>query len=192
MYRRINSLVLTAVALLLVAVACGPPPSPEEQVSELRSRYTAELNGFVIHQEPAAGEEMAGETAEGEGAGDETAADEQMAEGEEAEGAEGGEAAGTVRKDALLDILMSTESRETLPGITVDVTQVDADGNQKGSWRVYLDTADVQRGPGTQITHRLEDVDYVEGDGFHVEVRHPVPAEERGEYREFQEYDPSG
>ena len=183
MYRRINSLVLTAAALLLVAVACGPPPSPEEQVSELRSRYTAELNGFVIHQEPAAGEEeMAGETAEG--TGDQMVADEEMAEG--------GEPAGTVRKDALLDILMSTESRETLSGITVDVTQVDADGNQKGSWRVYLDATDVHRGPGTQITHRLEDVDYVEGDGFHVEVRHPVPAGERGEYREFQEYDPSG
>ncbi len=186
MYRRINSLVLTAAALLLVAVACGPPPSPEEQVSELRSRYTAKLNGFVINQEPAAGEEMAGEMAEG--ADDETAADEQMAEGGEAEGGE----AAAVRKDALLDILMSTESRETLPGITVDVTQVDADGNEKGSWRVYLDTTNVQRGPGTQITHRLEDVDYVEGDGFHVEVRHPVPAEEHGEYREFQEYDPSG
>jgi hypothetical protein len=188
-YRR-NSIFVTATALaLLVAGACGPPPSPEEQVSDLRSRYTAELNGYFINQEPLEEQPMAEEmTAEEDAEG--SMADEGMEQGEMAEGGMAESAA--MRQDAVLDILVSTTSRETLPGLTVDVTQADADGNAKETWRVYLDTTDVHRGPGTQITYRLEDVEYQEGDGFNVEVRHPVPAAERGEYREFAEYSPEG
>jgi hypothetical protein len=193
--RRTSVFVTATVLVLLVAGACGPPPSPEEQVSELRSTYTAELNGFVISQEPvepAASEEggeqpMAEEAAPSEDVEDAGAA---AAEGEMAEDEMAGAAA--VRQDALLDILVSTTSRETLSGLTVDVTQADPDGDVKQTWRVYLDTADVHRGPGTQITYRLEGVDFREGDGFNVQVRHPVPPGERSDYREFQEYSPEG
>ena len=91
------------------------------------------------------------------------------------------------RQDAILDILVSTTSRDPLPHLTVDVEQVDADKNPKGHWLAYLDTAHVLRGPGTQISYTIKDVDYTEGDGFTVEVRTPVPPEDRGQYKEFQE-----
>jgi hypothetical protein len=92
-----------------------------------------------------------------------------------------------LRQDVILDILVSREGHEALPGITVDVTQADSRDNEKASWKVYLDTSDLSRGPGVQMVHRLEDVDFEEGDGFFVEVRHPIPAAERGEYRELRE-----
>lgn len=181
MVRRISYLALSMILVLLVAGACGPPQSPEERVAELRSQYDAVLNGFVVNQQPveeAMAEEMPMEM-EGEEAAEPAMAEEgeeMMAEAEPM----------PLLQEVLLDILVSTTSRDTLPGLTVDITQVDADENVKQTWRVYLDTSTVHRGPGTQITHRLEGVEYQEGDGFNVEVRHPVPPAERGEYQEFQ------
>jgi hypothetical protein len=175
--RRISYLVLSMTLVLLVAGACGPPQSPEERVAELRSRYDAMLNGFVVNQAPveeAMAEEMPMEMEAEEAAEPAMEEGEMMAEPM------------PLLQEVLLDILVSTTSRETLPGLTVDITQVDAEKNVKQTWRVYLDTSAVHRGPGTQITHRLEGVEYQEGDGFNVEVRHPVPPEERGEYQEFQ------
>lgn len=175
------------ILVLATAVACGgAPDDPAEQVAEIRSGYSAELNSWVVDQRPAPQAMPAPETEAPEedappveGTGDGGAAP-------EAESA--AEAEVPVRQDVILDILVSHESRDSLPGITVDVTQVDAEENAKNVWRVYLDTGDILPGPGTQLTHRLEGVDVAPGDGFHVEVRHPVPAAERGEYREFQEY----
>ncbi|HSL84798.1 MAG TPA: hypothetical protein VLF66_18635 [Thermoanaerobaculia bacterium] len=172
---RKSILALTALCLAapVLGLACASEPEdPAERVSEIRSRYSARLNGFVVHQVP------------------ETPAEppvEEPAEGAEAEAAEAPPEV-PVSQAVTLDVLVSLEGRESLPGLTLDVTQVDAQEEGKASWKVYLDVADVHRGPGTQIAYRLEDVDYEEGDGFHVEVRHPVPAAERGEYREFQEY----
>ena len=53
------------------------------------------------------------------------------------------------------------------------------------TWRLSFDTSTVKKANVTQYTHVLEDVLYEEGDGFFAEVRHPVPVEERSEYREF-------
>ena len=85
----------------------------------------------------------------------------------------------------LLDILIKHDSPEMLPGITVDISMADGDGNPKGAWRVWFDTSAVRKANITPYSHVLEDVPYVEGDGFFAEVRHPVPPEERGEYQEF-------
>lgn len=188
MHRRI-CIALASIALLaLVAVACGKPMSPEEKVSDLRSKYAAELNGFVVHSVPVEGMEssdMAGEAPD-QDAG--AMSDQSSAEAPDgmAAGASD-EAAVPTRQDAILDILVSTTSKEHLPGLTVDIEQVDAQKNPKGHWRAYLDTSDVLRGPGTQISYTVEGVNYVDGDGFSVEVRHPVPPAERSEYKEFQE-----
>lgn len=175
--KSILALFTICVAGLLAVGCASEPEDPAEQVSEIRSDYSAELNSFVVHQVPQpameAPAEEGGETAEA-GDGAEEAAAEEPAEV-------------PLRQDVLLDVLVALEGRDSLPGLTVDVTQVDAQENEKATWRVYLDVSDVHRGPGTQISHRLEDVDFEEGDGFHVAVRHPVPPEERGEYREFQE-----
>lgn len=187
MFHRKTVFELSFILVLTSALACGGAPGdPAEQVAEIRSGYTAELNGWVVDQKPVEMATPAPETgAPGEGAaGGGQPAGEAGEAGEAPEGE--AEPAAPVRQDVILDVLVSRESRESLPGVTVDVIQVDAEQNPKQTWQVYVDTADVLPGPGTQITHRLEDVDVAPGDGFHVEVRHPVPPDERGQYREFQ------
>ena len=52
---------------------------------------------------------------------------------------------------------------------------------------LWVDTADLPQATQTQFTHLLEDVDYIEGYAFSVEVRHPIPAAEWADYREFAE-----
>lgn len=183
-----RKLVLALLVLCLTAAfaaACGAPKDPAERVDEIRSGYTAVLNSFIVEQTPLTGDSE--DMTAGEGAG--------AMQEEAAEGSEGGEemapqAAAPLRQDAVLDILMSRKSRESLPGITVDVEQVGPEPERpvKRTYRVYLDTSEVGQGGGTQISHRLEGVDYAQGDGFHVEVRYPIPPGERGEYREFQEF----
>lgn len=181
---RTSILALTTLCLATaVGLACArEPEDPAERVSEIRSRYAAKLNGFIVHQVPEVPAEPPAEPpVEVPGEAAEPVADDQ---------AEGLEVLleVPVRQAVTLDILVSLDGREALPGLTLDVTQADAGDNEKASWKIYLDVSDVLRGPGNQISYRLEDVEYEEGDGFHVEVRHPVPAAERGEYREFQEY----
>lgn len=182
---------LTALlALGLVAACGGAPEDPAAQVDEIRSGYTAALNTFAVHQVPEAAGETAGEAPEAAEdapeAADDAAAVDAPEEGEEAMAVP---EEVPVRQDVILDILLSREGRESLPGITVDIEHVGPKPEMevKETYRAWLDTSDVHRGAGTQVVHRLEDVDYVEGDGFHVEVRHPIPPGERGEYREFQE-----
>lgn len=198
MHRRLSIITVALVLALAAATACGPELSPEEEIADNRSHYSAEINGIAVQStpmEPAVGETGEGEQAEGAG----EAAPAEEAEGETA-GAEAsdpmeGEQAASpeVRQDVILDILVSKEGRgESLDHLTVDIEQVDENKNVKETWRAYLDVSDVHRGPGTQITHRLEDVDYEEGDGFFAEVRHPVPPEERTEYRELQEHGSDG
>lgn len=177
--KSILALFSLCLAALFTHACASEPEDPAERVSETRSGYSAKLNGFVVHQVPQPEEEAPVEEAEGpvepgaegEGEGDEETAEEVP-----------------LRQDVILDILVSRDSRESLPGLTVDVTQADAQENEKARWKVYLDVSDVMRGPGTQISYRLEDVEVEEEDYFHVEVRHPVPPGERGEYREFQEH----
>jgi hypothetical protein len=188
--RLIAPLVLATSALW--ALACGPKLTPEEQVELLRSQYTAELKSLTVKQDPVAatasdsgvpagsGEAAAGETAippdaSGEPTGDEAAslAAETPAEDAAASGAVAQAPGPAVRTDVILDILVSTTSQEYLPGITIDVEHVDADRKVKDRRTLWVDTSTLVRGGGTQVTHVLE-------------VRTPVPAELRAEYREFQ------
>lgn len=172
---------LAALGALLGACA---QQTHEERVAEMRSRYTAELKNFIVREEPEAGMGVAGEEMAMEG--------EAMDEGEagEAAGETGDEMAAEeamvpVTQKVLLDVLVRNENQENLPWLTLDVEQVDADEATKGEWRIYVDTSTIGRGPGTSVTHTLEDIDYQAGDGFTVSVRHPVPEAERGDYPEF-------
>lgn len=181
----------------------------EERVTRLRQGYTISSSGFVVKQTPppvapgvaegvmaTEGEPaVEGEAAapEGEGMAAEEGATEAAAEaaasaGEATEGEDGimVEDLMPVKQDVLLDLLVRNGNvRGSLPGLTLDITQVDAAGNEKAHWRAWIDTSGIERGPGTQLTHELTDVEFEEGDTFEVELRTPVPPGERGEYREF-------
>jgi len=185
-----------AVAVAL-ALSCAQP-SPEERVAEMRGNYDAELQNFVVREVPMPGAEPpAGETA---------AAPPEPAAAEPAEaGEEGIEETVPVQQNIVLDILIRNQNKDAnLPGLTLEVAQVGAGGpgpdepltwdellaspHRKASWRIYVDTSTIGRGPGTSVTHTLEDVEgYEPGDGFVVTVRDAVPPGERGEYREFAE-----
>jgi hypothetical protein len=89
------------------------------------------------------------------------------------------------RQEILLDVLLQFSGNEPLAGITVDVSVADAAGREKASRKIWVSTAGVARGVDRQVTVTLDDVPYQPGDGFFVEVRSPIPAAERGAYREF-------
>lgn len=170
-----------AAIVLLVLVGCAGK-SPEEKVEAIRSRYTADLNGFFVRQEPVA--QPAAEMEEGMEAAEEgePTADEagEMEEMEEMEAAPV-----ELSQDATLDILVRHESSENLPGITIDILMQSASNQEKGRWTMWAETAGLEKGTHLQLTHVLEDVPYEEGDGFFVEVRSPIPADERADYPEF-------
>lgn len=196
------------VLVLLATLACGPKLTAEEQTELIRSQYTAELKSLTVKQDPLAagsaepmGEALAGAAAaDAEGippaapesapAGAETAAEGGATEAAGDETGGGVDAAITaapsVRSDVILDILVSTTSQEYLPGVTLDLEHVDADRRVKDRRTLWVDTSNLVRGGGMQVTHVLENVDWEEGDGFFVEVRTPIPATERADYREFQ------
>jgi hypothetical protein len=181
-------------------VACRPS-DPIERTAEARAGYGAELTGFYAKQveiAPAAGDVLLME----EGAGAEDAAAEEVnveerAEGAEteaagAEGAEGESGEGEAvevptRTDLVLDVLVSRQGSDELQGLTLDITLVDASQAEKEHWLWWVDTSGMPKGDQRQFSHTLQDVDYVEGDGLLVEVRDPVPAQVRGDYREFRE-----
>ena len=172
--------VLCSCAVMLFLVACGGG-SPEEKVARVRGMYSARLNGFIVQAKPAPEPEIYTE----EGA-EPMAPEAALEEGEgEGEMAEPMEMAPPANPDILLDVLIQHDSPDLLAGITVDVSMADGSGTEKGAWKIWFDTATVKKANATQYTHVLEDVPYEEGDGFFAEVRHPVPAEERGDYREF-------
>ena len=153
-----------AVAALLLLAACAG----EGGVAGARAGYIAEMGSFSVVQAPAMAEE-ATEDAEAE------------AEATEEAAAPTGPAMVTV----LLDFLIHNEGSGALDGVTVDLTIADPEGNEKERRLIWVDTAGLTKGSQRQVAHDLTDVAYTDGDGFHVEVRNPIPMEERGDYREF-------
>ena len=182
--KKYSSLALLLPMVALILAAC--PKSPEERVVEQRSYYKARLLGFIVEADPVLADltdEVAEEVAEeqaSDGPMDGAAAD--AGEGEAMETAE---ATVSIRQNVRIDILLQHDSPDKLAGITLDIEMVDSNKVQKNVWKLWVDTTALTKGTGTQFGHLLEDVDYVEGDGFNVEVRSPVPPEEWGEYREF-------
>jgi hypothetical protein len=189
----LRRLALPALALLAAAavgLAACSQPSPAERVAELRGRYTVRLNSFVIEETPLGAAPAAAAGSEGgEGAAAPAAAPAAAAPGGEAaageEGGEGEAMAPPTRKDALLDVLLQSKASEALPGITLDVDLVDANKAEKAHYRLWVETAGMAKGESRSVVQRVEGVPYVDGDGFSVEIRQPVPAAERGDYREF-------
>ena len=155
---------MLALVLLgsLGCLGCGPS---DRDIAEAREQYLAVPDGFVVRQEPLTGAA--------------TAPDREP----------------RLRQDVELSLAVRRqapdgEAREGLPGITLDVEQVDAEGKSRRHWRVWVDTAGLAPGREIRTGHVLEDVDYAPGDGFRVEVRHDVPEAERVKsiYREWGEW----
>jgi hypothetical protein len=168
------------LSLVLMVSACSKP-TPEERVSEARSKYVASLNGFVVQQRPI---EAAPEEPMAEAQAD--AAETEGAEGESPgeEDGESWEEAIDLSQDVLLDIVIRHDSFEKLDWLTVDITM--ADGEQEvETWRVWFETGAIEKGPGVQFSHTLENVDYQPGFGFSAEVLGWVPPEDRGDYKEY-------
>lgn len=129
----------------------------ERDIAAARARHVAAADGFVVRQEPVAGGGLEQEV--------ELGLIVQREEGDDRKDSEG----------------------EPLPGVTLDVDQVDATGKSKRHWRLWAETAGLQPGGEVRSVHVLEDVDYAPGDGFRVEVRQEIPEAERAEYREWAE-----
>ena len=107
------------------------------------------------------------------------------AEAPEAEAAEEVVDEPALIQNAHLDLIVQHDSNEMLPGVTVEIYMVDANEQEKGHWQLWVDTSTLRKANQLQLVHVIEDVPYVEGDGFAAEIRTPIPAAERGNYREF-------
>lgn len=183
---------VATLALAATLAACAEQ-SPEERVTALRAEYEAELNSFQVIEEPLAPAPATAPVEEAAAAppGTEpTAGDEGIAPpiGEAAAEPEPPAADPEVRQDVLLDIVVHNRSSDDrLPGLTLDVEQVDVQLEPKTSYRIWVDTSNIAPGAEGAVSHRLEDIDYVEGDGFNVQVRQTILPEQREEYRELSE-----
>jgi len=91
----------------------------------------------------------------------------------------------TGKQEIVLDVLVQWDGSQPLDGVTVDLSVADAAGREKAVRHLWVDTRGLGKGPGKQVTLTLTDLPYQAGDGFFVEVRAPIPAAERGGYREF-------
>ncbi len=169
-------------AIALLASACGGGGG----VADARAGFIAQIQSFTVQSPPAAGVMAADEAdAEAEGEADAQAEPEPEVEAEAEAEAEADMPAESALVHVMLDILVHNEGSGTLDGITVDLTIADPDGVEKERRLIWIETAGLTKGSQSQVVHELHDLDYTEGDGFHVEVRHPIPMEERGDYREF-------
>jgi len=145
-------------------------------MESIRTRYSAEIHGFFA--KPMVEPEVPA-SVEGDDADESMQPDAELL----AAMAEASAPSGPVASRVTLDFVVRNDGDETLPGITVDITMGNAVG-EKAQWTAWIDASSVGRA-GTQMTHELENVEYEEGDGFHVEVRHPIPEGERTTYREY-------
>ena len=89
------------------------------------------------------------------------------------------------RQIVVLEVVVRRLSQPKLAGLTLDVSLRDARGREKDHRRVWVDTSRIPNDGEEKHDLRLEGVSFAPGDRFRVEIRHPVPVAERGNYREF-------
>jgi hypothetical protein len=149
------------VGLLLWLGACASQ-TPQERIAALRSHYKVDLNGFLIKETPL-GDTAAAPAEPGAEPAAEPAAEPGAEPGAAPAPAGTGEAGGeaeaaappAVRTDLLLDLVVQHDTRDQLPGITVDVTEVDAQQREKAHWRVWIDTAGLPQATQKQVSHTV-------------------------------------
>ncbi len=176
--RKVKAVVI--ISLFLLQISCKKK-SQAEKVEEMRSKYAVKLNSWIVK------EDVAQETFEQE---DTTTEEIDGEETKAAEGEENQETQEAVPKKVtvLLDFLVRHSNSEPLPGITVEVYQMDKNKQKKREFKIYLPTEDLLPNISKQITYELKDIELEDGDGFAVEIISPVPPEQRGEYKEFNQH----
>lgn len=188
--------ILMLVSLALALTAC-PQKSPEDRVLEARNKYTVQLNAFLPQEPeivPIDGAMEVEEAAEGAA---EAVAQASEAVAEEAEAAEADDAgleegeeiveAEPTTRSVFFDLIVLFDGNESLPGVTVEITQADPFEKEKASFRHYLETGPMVKSETKQVSFTIDGLDFEDGDLFSVELRSFVPEGERGEYREFAE-----
>jgi len=179
---------LFLVATLAVVYAGCAPSSPEEQIAKSRSEYEVEISSWKVLSPPAAEGAGEAEMAEGEEAAA-AGGEESMAEGEEPMGEKSmgeepmAEPAGV---SIQFDLVVYLRGRDMLKGLTVDLTQADANQQEKAVYRQWVDTSNVLKGSPGQVTFVLEGIVMEEGDVFAATIAPGVPAD-LSAYREFSE-----
>lgn len=170
---------LVGLLSLLFALAACAPADPQARVAESRAKYEVKLNGWLQRpvEEGQAAEAAAGASEQAASSADPGAASQEAA---------------LAKPDprqikVLMDLLVTFTGRKPLPGITVDISHADADGNEKAHRQHYVALAGMHRGAPQQVEVELDGWDLEDGDQFSVEVRQDIPEAERGAYREFQE-----
>ena len=91
----------------------------------------------------------------------------------------------TVERSIALDVLVTHDSPEPLPGLTVEISHLGPDRKEKRHLREWIDTDGLTAGAAKQFTLHLDGAGYGPGDLFRAAVRDPIPAAERSQYREF-------
>ena len=168
-------LATAASAASLAAASCAPRAGPADRVERLRAHYTAEISGFMVDEPAAAAPSPQPGVVSAPAA-------EAAATGEgEAELV----APPPAGSDVELDLRIRHDSPERLSGLTLEVGLLDPAGKEKEHYRIWVDSSGIEAGASGAVRYRLEDVPYVAGDRFAVEVRRGVPAGERGLYKEF-------
>ena len=181
MHRR-NRLSLAFIVVCVVLVASCASRTPAAKVAASRAEYKATLNSFFVKETPLEVVMPEGEEGEDDSEGMAPSDDaEAMMEGEEAPAMEI-----PVRQDAVLDIVVQHDTSRPLAGLTLDISMVDGQQNEIETWRRWVDTTGLPKANQRPYSVVLEDVAYTEGDGFSVEVRHPIPESERAQYSEFE------
>ena len=181
---RVPVLLILALMVSLLAVGCQPK-SPEEQVADARSRYVVELQSFFAKVDEAeAVDPEAGEAVEGEEAadGEATEAETTEAEAPEGEAAEGEAAEGEAEMVEpepqstviFFDLMVFLDGSTALPGLTVEVTRLGLDGNEKDVWLRYVELPKMIKGETQQVSFEEEVMDFADGEGFLVGCESPI------------------
>jgi len=182
-----------SLCLLALLVGCAQK-SPEQRVAEARAKYTVDISACV----PQAPAEAQAAPDEGTTDDDASSADLQTEEGEQAQKEEVTDATEMADEPLeppapavttiLCDVLVRYDGHDPLPGVTLDLSHVGADGTTKTSFREYVETAGLMRGDTRQVALTLEVPDFHEGDQISLDpIRADIPAAERSEYREYAE-----
>ena len=187
--------ICSLVALFLLTLSGCAPQSPEERVAAIRAQYTVRLESFTVKEPtpefPEAPAEEEAEAVEAEAGAVEAEAVEPEAAPEDLDLGEPEEiASGPRPMDVVLHLLVGFGGEESLPGITVEVTQADPFGKEKEPTLLYIETAGMVKSDVKQVDLKLEGVEFEDGDGFSVLLSQAVPAAERSKYREFAEAGP--
>jgi len=174
---RVLLFTLTLVTVLLTS-GCPQQP-PEVRIAETRTQYFLEPTGLLVREIEA---EVSAEDFEG-GEEAEAAADEAAGDGEE--GTMEAEGPRTVK--VLFDLVVRFDGlRDSLPGITVEISHSDPFGKEKARYLQWVETTGMKKGDARQLSFEREIPDYESGDEFTIEFREQIPREEWDDYREFE------